>query len=184
MLRISAVFALLAVLSLGCTSVPEPQPTPGGPGQTGAVTQAPGATQAATPGAPATQAPGGTTAPGGSSAICALTNANELGSILGGTWDQTDDSDGCTWMNTAQLSSLTARFEQGSDFTGPQLILSNAEQVTVANHPAIIGDFVGPLLYVQVQSNQQFVLQGVLMDTNATTHQQLIDLATAMIGRM
>lgn len=215
MTRSAAVFVSLALLALGCASVPalEPtsSPTEASPsaasspsatatarpteaptaGPTAAPTQAPAETPSASPAAPSaspatpTATAIETATPMASSAVCALTSADELGSIFGGSWIQTDASvDSCGWTSTDQLANLEVSYEQASDFSAAQILLSNPQQVTVAGHPAVIGDFLGPELYVQVQPNLQLLLQGILMDTTAAMHQKFIDLATTMIGRM
>jgi hypothetical protein len=211
MIRNAAVFVSLAVLLLGCASVPALEPTSSpaqtaqpatatpfasstpGPTQaptvapTAAPTEAPGETPAgpsATPATP-TSTPAETPTPVASSAVCALTSADELGSIFGGSWTQTDAAaDSCGWTSIDQLANLEVSYEQASDFSAAQILLSNPQQVTVAGHPAVIGDFLGPELYVQIQPDLQLLLQGILMDTTAEMHQKFIDLATTMIGRM
>jgi hypothetical protein len=191
MLRVAASLALLSALFFGCASVPDLSPTPAAPGQTGHPTASATPAASTTPEAatlpPGT--PGETTAPASSgpvasSALCGLTSPAELASIFGGTWQETDSSDGCAWTNTDAFTSLTTRFENSSDFSAAQVILGNVQQVTVAGHPAVIGDFLGPILYIQVQPNLQLVLQGVLMATDDATHQQVIQLGTAMVGRL
>jgi hypothetical protein len=215
MIRNAAVLVSTAVLLLGCASVPALEPTSSpaqasapatstppatqAPGQTeaptagptAAPTEAPGETPGATPAGPSatlaspTPTPVETATPVASSAVCALTSADELGSVFGGSWIQTDAAvDSCGWTSADQLASLEVSYEQASDFSAAQILLSNPQQVTVAGHPAIIGDFLGPELYVQIQPNLQLLLQGILMDTTAEMHQKFIDLATTMIGRM
>ena len=182
MLRITVAFALVAALLAGCASVPALQPT-SGPGQTGQpATQAPGSTT--NPSTGPTEPPSDTSAPGSSSALCSLTSASDLNSIFGGTWTEDTTSGDCTWTNTDDFTSLDIRLEDGSDFTGAQVLLGTLQQLTIAGHPAVLGDFLGPLLYVQIQPNVQLVIQGVLMGTDDATHQRVVDLATAIIGRM
>lgn len=215
MIRNAAVFVSIAVLVLGCASVPALEPT-SSPAQASQpatspplVTQAPGPTEAptagptagpsevpgetptATPAAPtATPAapsatPTETATPVASSAVCGLTSADELGSVFGGSWMLTDSAvDSCGWTSTDQLANLEVSYEQASDFSAAQILLSNPQQITVAGYPAVIGDFLGPELYVQIQPNLQLLLQGILMDTTPAMHQKFIDLATTMIGRM
>ena len=114
-----------------------------------------------------------------------VTSADELGSIFGGSWIQTDAAvDSCGWTSSDQLANLEVSYEQASDFSAAQILLSNPQQVTVAGHQAIIGDFLGPELYVQIQPDLQLLLQGILMDTTVEMHQKFIELATTMIGRM
>ncbi len=176
MIRIAAVVATIATLVLGCTSVPA-EPTVGA--TAGVSTPA-----ASPPASTGVQTPGESTGPIGSSALCGLTNTAELGSTFGGTWTLGDvTSDSCTW-GSDQFAGLTIRFESGNDFTAANMVLSNAQQTTVAGKPAVVGEFMGPLLYVQIGPNQQFVVQGVLMGTDDTTRQGIIGLAAAMIGRM
>jgi len=211
MIRNAAVFVSIAVLLLGCASVPALEPTsspaqasqpatstpfatstPGSTeaptaGPTAAPTEAPGETASAPSATPAVPSatPGATATPVASSAVCALTSADELGSIFGGSWLQTDAAvDSCGWTSSDQLANLEVSYEQASDFSAAQILLSDPQQVTVAGHPAIIGDFLGPELYVQIQPDLQLLLQGILMDTTAEMHQKFIELATTMIGRM
>ena len=117
--------------------------------------------------------------PGGG--LCRLMTADEVSTafgVPGMTVTETSDTS-CTY--TSGLTALSMRTEQG-DLATAKMILSEARDITVGQYPAVVGGFMGVLLYIQ-RGGDQLVLQAVLIENSAENQAKVISAGTIAASR-
>lgn len=73
------------------------------------------------------------------------------------------------------------RTEQG-DLATAKLILGESQDITIGQYPAVIGSFMGILLYIQ-RGGDQLVLQAVLIENNEENRAKVIQAGTLAASR-
>jgi hypothetical protein len=111
---------------------------------------------------------------------CALITPAEMGAILGGTVTAVGDEGGCTYTGAGTLG-INVRTEQG-DLATAKLLLDNPQDVTIGQYPAVIGSFVGVILYIQ-RGGTNLVIQGVLMTDDEAGRAKIIQIGTTAASR-
>jgi hypothetical protein len=117
--------------------------------------------------------------PGGG--LCRLLSAEEVSTafgVPGMTVTETSDSS-CTF--SSGLTNLTMRTETG-DLATAKMILGEAQDITIGQYPAVIGSFMGILLYIQ-KGGDQLVLQAVLIENNEENRAKVIQAGTLAASR-
>jgi len=79
------------------------------------------------------------------------------------------------------LSNINLRAEQG-DVATARILLSEPKDITIGAYPAVIGGFMGVLLYIQ-RGGDQLVVQGVLVTNDEATQAKIIQIGTTAASR-
>lgn len=115
--------------------------------------------------------------------LCRLLSTAEVAAALGGgatvTVTGTTDTS-CTYLSNS-FTGINVRTENG-DLQTARILLSDIKDITVAGNPAIIGGFMGILLYIQ-RGGEQLVVQGVLMTNDEANQQKIIQIGTTAASR-
>lgn len=113
--------------------------------------------------------------------LCTLISPAEVGAAIGGTATVSETSaTSCTYTTTT-FSAINIRTETG-DIQTAKILLTDAKDITIGSYPAVIGGFMGVLLYIQ-RGSEQLVIQGVLMTNDAATQAQIIQIGTTAASR-
>jgi hypothetical protein len=209
-LSLAALFALAACGGAPATTPAQPPAeTPAGPGDTPAPpadTPAPPATTPTQPPAdtpappadtpappadtPAAGTPGPDPTPGGVTGdVCALISAEEMSEIMGVTMllqpIDAEETGTCTFAAQGMgIPAVTLRFE-GGDLTVPRMLFGeSAQDVTIGGRPAVMGMLFGIIAYIQLDSQQMFVVQSVLTEDTPQVRQQVQSIGETVIQRI
>lgn len=148
---------LLTVLVAACGGgAPVTTPTGGAPTPTSG---APTATTAL----PTPTLPDGETPPPDANAgACRLLTAAEVGQVIGeaDVTVQSGNSTECSYAAGFGIPSVTVRFDSGESLDAARMILTEPEDISVAGNPAVFGEFMGHLLYVQ-EGDRVLVFQAI-----------------------
>jgi hypothetical protein len=91
-------------------------------------------------------------------------------------------SNDCTYASGIGIPSISIRFNSGETLDAARMILEEPEDVTVAGNPAVFGEFMGSLLYVQEGGNV-LVFQAIWDKERAEGKTALTALAEAALPR-
>lgn len=127
---------------------------------------------------------GETLPPDPNAGACRLLTPQEVGTAMGAT-DVTvlsaTDID-CTYVSGIGIPSITIRFDSGETLDAARMILDQPEDITVAGNPAVFGEFMGSLLYVQ-EGDQVLVFQAIWDMEREPAKAALTTLAEAALAR-
>jgi hypothetical protein len=174
LLLLSALF----VAACGGGVAPTPtggQPTAGQPTQTAAQP---------TPADTGEEPDGETLPPDPSSGACRLLTPQEVATAMGeATVTVTSaTSNDCTYSAGIGIPSVSIRFNSGETLDAARMILEEPEDITIAGNPAVFGEFMGSLLYVQEGGNV-LVFQALWDKERAEAKTTLTALAEAALPR-
>jgi hypothetical protein len=116
------------------------------------------------------------------SGLCTLISPAEVGAALGTPVTVTETkADSCTYTSGTLTANIVIHTETG-DLQTAKILLSEAKDITIGQYPAVIGGFMGVLLYIQ-RGGEQLVVQAVLMNNDAATQAQIINIGTIAASR-
>ena len=118
-----------------------------------------------------------------SGGLCRLVSTAEMAAAIGGgatiTVTETTDTT-CTYL-ASPMTIISVRTESG-DLSTAGILLSEPKSITVAGNPALIGSFMGILLYIN-KGGQNLVVQAALMENSEANQQKIIAIGTTAASR-
>lgn len=114
--------------------------------------------------------------------MCRLISAEEVGAILGTPMSVSESTvAACSYLSTSTFATITLRTEP-TDLDSARFLLSDPTDVNVGGNPAVIGNFMGVILYI-ARGPETLVVQSVLFDDTEDNRQKIIQIGTTAVSR-